>query len=91
VPAGAVELARSASCTQAFRLGESVWGVQFHPEVTESQIGSWLSTDGFNEEVDVDRVAGDTRERIGPWNALGSQLCGAFLAAAERLSAIASR
>ena len=64
VPAGAVELARSASCTQAFRLGESVWGVQFHPEVTESQIGSWLSTDGFNEGVDIDRVAADTRERI---------------------------
>jgi GMP synthase (glutamine-hydrolysing) len=91
VPAGGIELARSASCTQAFRLGESVWGVQFHPEVTESQIGSWLSTDGFNEGVDVDRVAAETRERIAEWNGLGSQLCDAFLTAAERLASVAAR
>jgi GMP synthase (glutamine-hydrolysing) len=90
VPAGGVELARSAACTQAFRLGESVWGVQFHPEVTESQIGSWLSTDGFNEGVDVEHVAAETRERIGAWNALGAQLCGAFLATAERFAAVPS-
>jgi hypothetical protein len=64
--------------------------VQFHPEVTESQIGSWLSTDGFNEGVDVDAVAAETRERIGEWNALGSQLCGAFLATAERSAAVLS-
>ena len=32
LPAGAVELARSRVCTQAFRLGQA-WGVQFHPEV----------------------------------------------------------
>jgi hypothetical protein len=65
--------------------------VQFHPEVTESQIGSWLSTDGFNEGVDVERVAAETRERIGAWNRLGSQLCGAFLEAAERVAGVASR
>ncbi|MDX6437169.1 MAG: hypothetical protein QOK34_2003, partial [Gaiellaceae bacterium] len=34
LPAGAVELARNELCTQAFRLGEEAWGVQFHPEVT---------------------------------------------------------
>src|SRR6266496_4741819 len=34
IPGGAQELARSERCTQAFRLGERVWGVQFHPEVT---------------------------------------------------------
>ncbi len=34
LPEGAVELARSAACTQAFRLGDACWGVQFHPEVT---------------------------------------------------------
>ena len=65
--------------------------MQFHPEVTETQIGSWLSTDGFNEGVDVDRVAAETRERIAAWNGLGAQLCGAFLAAAERLASIAVR
>ena len=28
------ELARSAVCTQAFRVGERAWGIQFHAEVT---------------------------------------------------------
>ena len=43
VPAGAVELARSAACTQAFRLGDACWGVQFHPEVTAAQLDGWLA------------------------------------------------
>jgi GMP synthase-like glutamine amidotransferase len=35
LPAGAVRLARSAaSADQAFRLGEAIYGVQFHPEMT---------------------------------------------------------
>ena len=35
LPPGAVALARSAACLQAFRLEERpVWGIQFHPEVT---------------------------------------------------------
>src|SRR5437899_12617562 len=42
LPAGAVELARSAVCTQAFRLGDACWGVQFHPEVTQAQLAGWL-------------------------------------------------
>ena len=41
------------------------------------------------DHPDIDRVAADTRERIGAWNALGSQLCGAFLEAAERLAVVA--
>ena len=42
-PAGAVELARSPACTQAFRLGDTCWGVQFHPEVTRTQLDGWLA------------------------------------------------
>src|SRR6266705_3593142 len=42
VPAGGVELARSTACTQAFRLGDACWGVQFHPEVTAEQLESWM-------------------------------------------------
>src|SRR5581483_9151050 len=34
VPAGAEELATSSVCTQAFRLGDTAWGIQFHAEVT---------------------------------------------------------
>lgn len=79
LPSGAVELARSEVCTQAFRLGSSAWGVQFHPEVTREQIQSWLETDGFNEGVDVERVAAESDELIEEWNRIGAALCGAFL------------
>ncbi len=83
VPAGAVELARSERCTQAFRLGDSVWGVQFHPEVTEAQIGSWVDADGGGHA----ELAEATADRIGAWNELGRELCGAFLLAAARVPA----
>jgi GMP synthase (glutamine-hydrolysing) len=45
IPAGATELARSPMCTQAFRLGERAWGIQFHAEVTEDQILGWVDED----------------------------------------------
>ena len=90
VPAGAVELARSRVCTQAFRLGDAVWGVQFHPEVTAEQVASWLASDGATEGVDVDAVAAETAQRISEWNALGARLCRAFLAAAARAAFVPS-
>ena len=63
LPAGAVELARSHVCTQAFRLGDSAWGVQFHPEVTLAQVEGWIEED---EPVPVDRG------RLSPRRASGS-------------------
>jgi GMP synthase (glutamine-hydrolysing) len=85
VPAGAVELARSSICTQAFRLGEKAWGVQFHPEVTLEQVESWLEEDDITP---VDRAAllAETRERMEEWNALGRELCDAFVDVAERVA-----
>ncbi len=80
LPAGAVELARSAVCTQGFRLGERVWGTQFHAEVTAPQVERWI-----DEEPDAvpPTLAAETRERIGDWSALGRDLCDAFLEVAE--------
>jgi GMP synthase (glutamine-hydrolysing) len=83
VPAGAQELARSERCTQAFRLGERVWGVQFHPEVTLAQVESWIA-DPEDPPPDAERLLAETRPRIEQWNALGRELCGAFIEAAER-------
>jgi GMP synthase (glutamine-hydrolysing) len=83
LPAGAVELARGQVCTQAFRLGDSAWGVQFHPEVTLTQIESWVSDD---EPVPEELVA-ETRERIGTWNELGRELCNGFVDVVERVAA----
>jgi GMP synthase (glutamine-hydrolysing) len=54
LPAGATELARSPVCSQAFRLGDLAWGVQFHPEVALAMVEGWLEEP---EEVDFDREA----------------------------------
>jgi GMP synthase (glutamine-hydrolysing) len=89
VPAGAVELARSERCTQAFRLGESVWGVQFHPEVTGPQVDSWLESERGNG-IPHAEIAAETKDRIEAWNELGRGLCGAWLEAAERATTAAS-
>ena len=86
VPAGAVELARSAVCTQAFRLGDSAWGIQFHAEVTKAQVARWLVDDDAAGQ-DVEAICKATEERIGHWNEVGRDLCGAFLEVAERVGA----
>ena len=80
LPAGAVELARSRVCTQAFRLGRA-WGVQFHPEVRLAQVEAWLGEDP-DDVADPQALRKATRERIEGWNELGRRLCAAFLAAA---------
>ena len=79
LPDGAVELARSSVCTQAFRLGRA-WGVQFHPEVRAEQVESWLAEDP-DDVPDPAALREATRERIEGWNELGRRLCAAFLAA----------
>jgi GMP synthase (glutamine-hydrolysing) len=89
LPAGAVELARSSACTQALRLGEACWGVQFHPEVTEAQLEGWIA-DKDDPPPDRDRLLAETREQIGRWNELGRTLCASFLDAAERALARAA-
>ena len=80
LPAGAVELARSRVCIQAWRLGNA-WGVQFHPEVRADQVESWLSQEP-DDVPDADGFLAATRERIEDWNALGRGLCAAFLTTA---------
>ena len=89
LPAGAVELARSATCTQAFRLGDTCWGVQFHPEATQTQVGGWIA-DTSDPPPDPERLLAETRVKISQWNDLGHSLCAAFLDAAERAVARAA-
>jgi GMP synthase (glutamine-hydrolysing) len=87
LPAGAVELARSRVCTQAFRLGDAAWAVQFHPEVTLAQVEGWVAEEP-EAPVDLDALLTETRARIGEWNDVGRTLCGAFVEAAERVATL---
>ena len=77
LPEGAVELARSEICLQAYRLGNA-WGVQFHPEVRAEQVESWLAEDP-DDVADPAALRDATRQRIEDWNDLGRRLCTAFL------------
>jgi GMP synthase-like glutamine amidotransferase len=80
LPQRAEELARSARCNQAYRLGEAAWGVQFHPEVTMEIVQSWLDDEeDFPTDLDRASFAAETKRRIGAWNELGRALCGSFL------------
>jgi GMP synthase (glutamine-hydrolysing) len=88
IPAGAQELARSRGCTQAFRLGENAWAIQFHAEVTLAQVRDWIERGVDDEErlrLPSDFLA-ETEARIADWNQLGRDLCGEFVAAAERVA-----
>ena len=84
MPAGAVELATSDACTQAFRLGDACWGVQFHPEVTAAQIDGWAA-DADDPPPDPERLLAETADKIAHWNDLGRTLCAAFLDRASNL------
>jgi GMP synthase (glutamine-hydrolysing) len=43
LPAGAIRLASSANYgTQAFRVGKTIYGLQFHLEVTPRMIARWI-------------------------------------------------
>lgn len=95
LPQGAVMLARSARCLQAFRLEyRPVWGLQFHPEVTDADYNSWL--DSWDAEtalasgLDRDAVRAETAAKIGTWNAIGRGIAERFLASQRAHGAAAS-
>jgi GMP synthase (glutamine-hydrolysing) len=90
LPAGAVALAHSQACLQAYRLGDRAWGIQFHAEVSARDAESWI--DDYRSDEDAVRTGLDpaalraqTRERIEAWNELGRGLCERFLDAAQQV------
>jgi GMP synthase (glutamine-hydrolysing) len=82
IPAGGTELAASAVCTQAFRLG-SAWGIQFHAEVTQAMVEAWIAEDGNALPTSPTDFLAETASSIGAWNEQGRQLAAAFLAVAQ--------
>ena len=57
LPEGSCWLAASAQYPhQAFRVGASAWGVQFHPEISPTTYESWAGLYDSSESQDRDRV-----------------------------------
>lgn len=82
VPDRAESMIEGPRCNQAFRIGDSAWAMQFHPEATLETVEGWLF-DGRDVPGNRDEVWAETQERIDEWNDLGRRLCGAFLRVAE--------
>ncbi len=88
LPAGAIALARNDSCLQAFRVGDSAWGVQFHPEVALSDAESWIAdvtpeSDAARVGIDSGGFRSQTRSEMPAWNRLGRRLGAGFFAFAR--------
>lgn len=84
LPSGAVRLAESAICpNQAFRLGRQ-FGLQFHCEVTSTDVETWLAADdGFvtraNGQDAFAQIRRDTEQYIAAQDELGARLFGNIL------------
>jgi GMP synthase (glutamine-hydrolysing) len=88
LPTGATALAHSSSCLQAYRLGSSAWGLQFHAEVTDEDFQHWLDNytideDAVRERIDPQAIATETAGRMAGWHELGQGICARFLATAS--------
>ena len=86
LPAGAVQLASSAAARQAYRLGDRVWGIQFHAEVDRTMLDHWLRVGEDELPKPADELRAETDRYLPDWNAQGRTLCDAFLDEAARLS-----
>jgi GMP synthase (glutamine-hydrolysing) len=89
LPPGAVELARTPACVQAFRVdGKPAWGLQFHAEVTKENLSGWL--DGWDQSEAVhtsfvpDAIRAASERRIEEQNEVGRRLAERFLTEAGR-------
>ena len=85
LPSGAVHLAKSEACRQqAFRFGNSAYGLQFHLEVTAAMIDDWLGETGNCGElaaldyIDPEAIRRRTPQELPAMHALGARVFGRF-------------
>ena len=86
-PDAALVMGAANGMTQAFRIGDSAWGVQFHVEANPALIHAWIAT--FDEDmahagVDFDQVRAQTAEH---WRGARDRSDGLAAAFAERVTA----
>jgi GMP synthase (glutamine-hydrolysing) len=87
LPPGSVPLARRGGGLQAFRHGDSCWGIQFHAEVTSKIVADWLADyrsdeDAVRMEIDPAALNAESAARMPAWNEFGRALARRFLDAA---------
>jgi GMP synthase-like glutamine amidotransferase len=87
LPPGAVPLASSDLCLQAFRHGDRTWALQFHPEVTMEILERWFQL--YVDDVDAHRIGFDTPSvraachgHLPHWQGVGVRVAERFLALA---------
>ena len=93
LPGGAVPLATSDVCLQAFRLGERAWGLQFHCEVTAEMVELWTAAceaqpDHDEPGFDPARMRAETPQHIEQWNEVGREISSRFLAVAAQTRSV---
>jgi GMP synthase (glutamine-hydrolysing) len=93
LPKGAQRLASSLSYdNQAFRIGRSIYGVQFHLEVTPPMIDRWI--DQYGKElaslpyISTDKIRADTRSYSQTLKYYGERFFSEFI---RRIAAFKSR
>jgi hypothetical protein len=75
LPPGAVRLARSpAAANQAFRTGESAYGIQFHLEVTGQMAREWGDVPAYRESLAATLGASEGDAFIAEVERRGSEL-----------------
>jgi GMP synthase (glutamine-hydrolysing) len=79
LPDDAVELANSDICTQAFRLEQPAWGIQFHAEVTRSMLMAWVEEEPGDLPMPPEELQASTEQHIARSNEQGRALAEAFL------------
>jgi GMP synthase (glutamine-hydrolysing) len=87
LPEGAVHLAKGSTCPhQAFRVGENIYGFQFHLEVDGALVERWLNTPVYRAEIESTnglicphQVRAETAKNIDQLMALSQKVFGEFL------------
>ena len=102
LPEGATHLAHGETCkNQAFRIGDNIYGFQFHLEVDGPLVDRWLNTPVYQKEIAStegrvcpDNVREETTRHIGEQMHLSEQVFGEFLnlmGHPKRLTQVGSR
>lgn len=85
IPDGAVKLAESDLCeNQAYRIGNNIYGLQFHVEVTDEMIYQWIDAykdevDSLKGTVDPEQIIADTKTKSERYKEQARLFCSNFI------------